>query len=97
VSERKTRRDAGGVQSAVAERYGLAFELPDAQGVVRAVDADPDYTRRPEPAETPAIPQTAAVGAGGRVLVKHAGRPRVKSGRTPVAGAGGDPARLLRP
>jgi peroxiredoxin len=24
----------------------------DPQGVVRAVDADPDYTRRPEPAET---------------------------------------------
>lgn len=24
----------------------------DRQGVIRAVDADPDYTRRPEPAET---------------------------------------------
>jgi peroxiredoxin len=24
----------------------------DRQGIVRAVDADPDYTRRPEPAET---------------------------------------------
>jgi peroxiredoxin len=69
----------------VAERYGLAFTLPDdlrqiylkfgidlAQGngdgtwrlpiparfvvdrtgIVRAADADPDYTRRPEPAQT---------------------------------------------
>jgi peroxiredoxin len=24
----------------------------DRQGIVRAVDADPDYTRRPEPAQT---------------------------------------------
>jgi hypothetical protein len=24
----------------------------DRQGVIRAVDADPDYTRRPEPART---------------------------------------------
>lgn len=24
----------------------------DGQGVIRAVDADPDYTRRPEPART---------------------------------------------
>jgi hypothetical protein len=24
----------------------------DRQGIVRAVDADPDYTRRPEPAAT---------------------------------------------
>jgi hypothetical protein len=24
----------------------------DRAGVIRAVDADPDYTRRPEPAET---------------------------------------------
>lgn len=27
----------------------------DIEGVVRAVDADPDYTRRPEPAETIAV------------------------------------------
>jgi peroxiredoxin len=27
----------------------------DRQGVIRAVDADPDYTRRPEPARTVAI------------------------------------------
>jgi peroxiredoxin len=26
--------------------------VTDRQGVVRAVDADPDYTRRPEPAQT---------------------------------------------
>jgi peroxiredoxin len=27
----------------------------DRQGVIRAVDADPDYTRRPEPARTVAV------------------------------------------
>lgn len=30
----------------------------DAQGVVRAADADPDYTRRPEPADTIAVLKT---------------------------------------
>ena len=29
----------------------------DRQGIVRAVDADPDYTRRPEPAQTVEILQ----------------------------------------
>jgi hypothetical protein len=27
----------------------------DREGVIRAVDADPDYTRRPEPAATVAV------------------------------------------
>jgi peroxiredoxin len=30
----------------------------DREGIVRAVDADPDYTRRPEPAETVEILRT---------------------------------------
>jgi len=30
----------------------------DRQGMVRAVDADPDYTRRPEPADTVRILET---------------------------------------
>jgi peroxiredoxin len=30
----------------------------DRQGIVRAADADPDYTRRPEPAQTVAVLRT---------------------------------------
>ena len=37
------------------ERTSDAVVLFDRQGIVRAVDADPDYTRRPEPEETLAV------------------------------------------
>jgi peroxiredoxin len=35
----------------------------DRQGIVRAVDADPDYTRRPDPADTVAILRRLAAPA----------------------------------
>jgi peroxiredoxin len=39
----------------------------DRQGIIRAVDADPDYTRRPEPA------QTVEILSGGRAAVRPPG------------------------
>jgi peroxiredoxin len=54
--------DAG---NKVAEAYGIAMQLPDdlikvyaslaKGGTVLGIDADPDYTRRPEPEETLAV------------------------------------------
>ena len=38
----------------------------DRQGIIRAVDADPDYTRRPEPAATVAILRELPPAAPGK-------------------------------
>ena len=38
----------------------------DRQGIIRAVDADPDYTRRPEPAATVAILRELLPAASGK-------------------------------
>ena len=38
----------------------------DRQGIIRAVDADPDYTRRPEPAATVAILRELPQAASGK-------------------------------
>ena len=38
----------------------------DCQGIIRAVDADPDYTRRPEPAATVAILRELPPAASGK-------------------------------
>jgi peroxiredoxin len=38
----------------------------DHQGIIRAVDADPDYTRRPEPAATLAILSELAQAVSGK-------------------------------
>lgn len=38
----------------------------DRQGIIRAVDADPDYTRRPEPAATVAILRELPPAASGK-------------------------------
>ena len=92
----ETLRDFG---NQVAEKYGLAFTLPDdlraiylkfgidlargngdgtwrlpvparfvidRHGIVRAVDADPDYTRRSEPARTVEILEELRESSAGK-------------------------------
>ena len=45
---------ASGIMSRVAKVGATApdFTLPNVAGIIRAVDADPDYTRRSEPTRT---------------------------------------------
>jgi peroxiredoxin len=45
----------------------------DAQGIVRAVDADPDYTRRPEPADTVAILKRLGAERSGSSITPRGG------------------------